>query len=105
MTTSLQGKYGEDLAKTLLIKRGYKILQSNFKSKFGEIDIIAKDKTQIVFVEVKARWTDKFGAPEEAVTKPKLEKIKKTIDYYYFLNPALTCDARIEVVAIQFLNS
>ncbi len=70
------GKYGEKLAAEFLQKLGYKIIETNYKySKCGEIDIIALDKKDLCFVEVKTRTQDKFGSPLEAITKDKLLKI------------------------------
>jgi len=98
--TKLSGDIGEHIAEEILVVRGYTIVSKNFRSKFGEIDIIAKEGGELVFVEVKTRWSKKFGKPEEAVTKRKLDRIKRTIDYYFLLNTPEK--HRIEVVAIQF---
>ncbi len=95
------GKLAEDYAVHLLESKGYKILERNFHSHFGEIDIITKDKDCLVLVEVKARWSAKFGAPEEAVTFWKLSKIRKTIDYYLLLHPESPSKMRIEVIALE----
>ena len=66
------GNKGEDLACEYLIKNGYEILERNKHfSKLCEIDIIAKFKNKIVFIEVKTRKTDAFGTPMEAITKSK----------------------------------
>lgn len=99
--TSDLGNLAEDFAVKLLESRGYKIKDRNFRSRFGEIDIVALDGSTLVFVEVKARWSLKFGAPEEAVTKYKLFKIKKTGEYYSLLHPDLPKKLRIDVVALE----
>lgn len=91
----------EDFAVRFLQGKNYKIIDRNFHSRFGEIDIIAEDKDVLVFVEVKARWSPKFGAPEEAVTRSKLWKIQKTGEYYSLLNPNLPKKLRIDVVALE----
>ena len=62
------GKDSESLAMGYLKKHGYKIIEKNYRNKIGEIDIIAKDKGTLVFVEVKARKTHVFGNPKWAVT-------------------------------------
>ena len=77
------GSKGEDLACEYLIKNGYEILERNKHfSKFCEIDIIAKLKNKIVFVEVKTRKTDSFGSPMEAITRTKYNNIKSGVLLY-----------------------
>lgn len=98
------GKYGEDFACNLLKKSGYKIIARNFRSRFGEIDIIAQDKDTLVFVEVKTRWSKRFGLPEEAVTPQKLYKIKRAGEYFSLKHPTLSKKLRIDVVALEIEN-
>ena len=100
MTTKRRdiGIYGEKYASKLLIRNGYNIVENNFRSKYGEIDIIAIKDNTLVFVEVKARTSIKFGKPEEAVTKKKLNNIVKTSEYYCTINKGLPVKKRIEVV-------
>ena len=69
------GNLGEDLAVKFLLEKGYELLERNFFKPFGEIDIIAKDKDYVVFIEVKARKNVKFGFPREFVNKNKIKKI------------------------------
>lgn len=99
--SSVQGKLAEDFAVRLLKDKGYSVIDRNFKSKFGEIDIIALKDGILIFVEVKARWSMKFGKPEDAVTPSKLWKIGKTGEYYSLLHPTLPKKLRIDVVAIE----
>lgn len=99
--TSELGRLAEDFASNLLQSKGYKIIDRNFHSRFGEIDIIAIEGSTLVFVEVKARWSNKYGSPEEAVTPQKLYKIKKTGEYYSLKNPNLSKKLRIDVVALE----
>jgi putative endonuclease len=68
------GEQGEAIAVGHLKKAGYKIIETNYRTKLGEIDIIAKDKDTIVFVEVKARSSVHFGSPKWAVTPKKQKK-------------------------------
>jgi len=96
------GNYGESVAVDLLIQKGYLILDRNFKSKFGEIDIIAKNNDTIVFIEVKVRRSIRYGYPEEAVNKHKLKKIKKVAQYYLQTNN-VTSPVQIEVVSLLFI--
>lgn len=77
-SNKLRGKFGEDTACRYLEKKGWQILERNFRySRYAEIDIIAKDNGTIVFVEVKARSTTDFGHPFEAVDYKKLQNIFK----------------------------
>ena len=69
------GQKGEELAVAFLKQRGYSIIQRNFKTSLGEIDIIAKDKETLVFVEVKTRESLEYGQPFESVTMAKRRKI------------------------------
>lgn len=71
------GKEGEELAVSFCKKKGYRILEKNYKTVFGEIDIVARDGDKIVFIEVKTRADDTFGYPFEAVDAKKREKIRK----------------------------
>lgn len=75
MNTKILGASGEQQAAEFLKEKGYKILETNFSNKIGEIDIIAKNKEFVVFVEVKARSTKAFGLPSEAVNFHKQQKI------------------------------
>ncbi|RMD50459.1 DUF91 domain-containing protein [Candidatus Parcubacteria bacterium] len=68
------GDKSEAKAVKFLRAAGYKILIRNYRTVFGEVDIVAKDGDEFVFVEVKARHSDKFGYPEEAVTERKKKK-------------------------------
>ena len=94
------GKKGEELAKEYLIKQGYKILEMNKRfSRFCEIDIIALDKTTLVFCEVKTRKTNICGQPLEAITKSKYDNIKKGVYLYLQENPQYK-KFRIDAISI-----
>lgn len=95
------GILGEDLACDFLKKNGYKILTRNFRSKFGEIDIVAQEKDTLVFVEVKTRWSKSFGPPEEAITPWKVRKMIKASQYYKLLHPCSLELMRLDAVAIE----
>ena len=69
------GKLGEELAVNYLIGKGYEILERNWRNQHKEIDIIAKDGKDLVVVEVKARQTDEYGGPDEAVTQQKRSRL------------------------------
>ena len=76
------GNIGEDIAESFLISAGYKVIERNYNSKQGEIDIIAVSNDILVFIEVKTRSSTLFGLPEEAVTAKKQQHISKTAKYY-----------------------
>lgn len=95
------GDLGENYAVRLLEKKGYKIIERNFKTKLGEIDIVAMLGDSLIFVEVKTRWSKKFGLPEEAVTPWKLAKIRRVAQYYFITHSRLPQKGQIEVVAIE----
>ena len=71
------GKYGESIARDFLINNGYKILNMNYRNRYGEIDIISIKNDIIIFCEVKSRYTNSFGNPIEAVTYYKQKQIIK----------------------------
>lgn len=96
-----QGKYGEEKALAFLLNNGYTILEQNFQKGYGEIDIIALDGNVLVFVEVKSRWSDEFGRPEEAITPWKIRALVRSANYYKMLHPELPDLLRIDVVAIE----
>ncbi len=97
----LLGKYCEDEAVRFLKKRGYKILERNYRSRFGEIDVIAKDGNSLVFVEIKSRASPLFGPPQLRVTKKKRENIIKTALSYLKINSMIDAECRIDVVSVS----
>ena len=82
MTLSQNGKLGENFAAEWLQKSGYSIIGMNYHTRFGEIDIIAKDNETICFIEVKFRSNSSMGVPAEAVNSMKQERIIKTAMLY-----------------------
>lgn len=91
------GRLAETLACKSLIEKGYHILENNFRNRFGEIDIIARDKDILVFVEVKSKIGAEFGLPEEMVSRGKLRKVKNMATIY-MKGEILPC--RIDVIAV-----
>lgn len=96
------GKRGELAAADFLKKNGYRILYKNYKSKLGEIDIIAKDKDSICFVEVKTRSSDKFGLPQEALSSFKQRQIAKAALNFLKENNLLDKQARFDVISLLY---
>ena len=76
------GRIGENKAKNYLTRRGYKILETNYNIRGGELDIIAKDNECICFVEVKTRTNDEYGAPADAVGYTKQQRMMKAAKVY-----------------------
>jgi len=83
------GKFGEDLARQYLIKKGYEILTSNFRSRFGEIDIIASKNNALIFVEVKLKIGEEAGQPEEMINNKKISQIQKMAEIFLQNNSSL----------------
>lgn len=69
------GKVGEEIAKDYLKRKGYKIIEQNYKTKYAEIDLVAKKGNKMVFVEVRTKKGEDFGTPEETINKRKLRKL------------------------------
>jgi len=98
----LVGKLGETKAGEYLVRNGYQIIEKNFRTRYGEIDIIAKDGNDLVFVEVRSRSTKSFGAPEESITAKKQLKIKNLAQYYLQVHNLNRVNCRFDVVVINF---
>jgi len=101
MTKLETGISGEKKAVGFLRNQGYKILETNFRTKFGEIDIIAIDQGVLVYIEVKTRSSDQFGLPEEAVGYRKLQHLLKAAAFYRSVRKNLPEGERIDVIAIE----
>ncbi len=93
------GIYGELVSARYLRKKGYKILQTNFHSRFGEIDIIAQTDETLIFVEVKTRVADSLVRPMEAVTLAKQRKIKSAA-LFYLSKTEKEMDVRFDVIEV-----
>ncbi len=94
------GRLGEQLASQFLQEQGYQILQRNFYTKRGEIDIIARQQRQIIFVEVKTRTNETFGTPAEAVNTAKKKHIYQTAKYYAYQTKQEGKEMRFDVVEV-----
>lgn len=100
------GAIGEIKAMEFLEKKGYKILEKNFRKRVGEIDIIAFDPkyNEYVFVEVKTRKNLKFGYPEEGINNKKLQKIQKTAQLWLLNQKLKDPNYRIDIIGIMWDN-
>ena len=97
----LFGKKSEGIAVRHLKRKGYKIVEQNYRNRIGEIDIIARDRDTLVFVEVKSRSTNKFGDPKWAITPTKQRKISMVALAYLKTLDQGDAKARFDVVCIQ----
>lgn len=95
------GKLGEKIAAAYLEKSGYRILEQNYRCRFGEVDIIARDGDTIVFVEVKSRRSETFGLPQLAVGPEKQMRLSKISLCYLQSNRLEDSNARFDVVAVS----
>ncbi len=98
------GRTGERLAADALMNKGYHILERNFRCRHGEIDLVAEDEHDLIFVEVKARRGTSYGLPEDALTFFKRRKLLELASYYLDLHTCADRSWRIDVVAVQFSN-
>ena len=96
----LLGRKGEDLAVKFLKKQRYKIIERNFKCTYGEADIIARQDDCYVFIEVKARASDTYGRPLDAVDYVKQNKYKKIAEYYFYIKNIFDVSGRFDVIEI-----
>ncbi len=94
------GKKGEEIALRFLKKKGYRLIQTNYVCKLGEMDIIAKEKDTLVFVEVKARRSMEFGLPQLAVNAFKQRQLSKVALHFMKEKGIEDVKARFDVVAI-----
>lgn len=94
------GKFGEKIASNYLYKNNYKIVEKNFKCKYGEIDIIAYDKKELVFIEVKTRRSKRYGTGINSIDTVKQKHLYKTAEYYLY-KKKLNKDIRIDAIEIS----
>lgn len=99
MNTTLAGRAGEARAAEWLRKQGYEVIGANYRCRFGELDLIAKKKDLVVFVEVKLRKNETFGAASDAVTFSKREKLRKTAALW-LASTGCTAPTRFDVIEI-----
>jgi len=99
------GRRGEDLAVEHLRRQGYNIIARNYRTRQAEIDIVARHKGVIVFVEVKARRSDGYGHPKWAVTPAKQRKISMAALTYLKQHHHIQTHARFDVVTIQNMDT
>jgi len=96
------GDRGEMIAAAYLTEQGYQILDKKVRSPFGELDLVARKRGRIIFVEVKTRSTPQFGLPEEAVDLVKQKQITKLAEWYLQKNKIENASARFDVIALIY---
>ncbi len=101
MSRKQTGDRGEELALEFLKKKGYKLRETNYRCRYGEIDIVAEKKKVLAFVEVRTRTGNAFGTPEESVTQTKKEKIIASAMNYLSSHENLPEQWRIDFVAVE----
>ena len=99
------GIHGEKIAQDFLEKNGYKIIETNYRSPEGEIDIIAQTGDTLVFVEVRTKKSRGFGTPEESITPVKMKRLNAVATHYSQNRENLPLAQRIDVLAIQMEKS
>jgi len=100
-STRDSGKFGEEIAERFLVSEGYEIIARNFKTRYGEIDLIAEEKGILVFVEVKARRSEEFGMPGDKVDRNKQRRISRMAVAYVHENNIRDRDCRFDIVEIH----
>lgn len=95
------GQLGEKMACDFLKKQGYQIVDQNYRTRGGEIDIVAKNGETLVFVEVKTRISAAFGYPEEAIDERKCHKLAMTAECYLAEHRLYETDYRIDAIGIE----
>ena len=101
----IEGDIGEKIALEYLKSKGYTIVSKNFRCKQGEIDIIAEDSDNIIFIEVKTRTSTKFGEAKEAVNTEKQKHIYKAAGYFLYKNNLESRFVRIDVIEVYILKN
>ncbi len=95
------GALGEKLAQDFLKKRRYRIIETNYRDRLGEIDIVATHRKQLVFVEVRTKTGSSFGLPEESITQAKKEKLVSLALNYLQTHRGLPSEWQIDMVAVE----
>ncbi|MDA0734094.1 MAG: YraN family protein [Chloroflexi bacterium] len=95
------GNWGEGLARRMLQGKGYAVLATNYRSRWGEIDIVAQEGNELVFVEVRTRSSSVYGTPEESVTEAKVQRLVATAQDYLQSLGDDSVSWRIDLVSVR----
>ena len=104
MSSKELGKLGEEIAVKFLKEKGFEIKEQNYRFGKGELDIIAIDGNETVFIEVKARQNLEMGDPVYAVTPGKVKQLKRIAELYLFDKGIEEIDCRFDVITVLFLG-
>ena len=96
------GDVGEAIAVQFLENEGYTVVERNYRYERGEIDIVAENNDELVFVEVKSRHSRAFGTPEDAITEKKESYLKRTAEGYVFQHHLENKRCRFDVIAVEW---
>jgi putative endonuclease len=94
------GRKGENLAASYLREQGWEILERNYRTRLGEIDLVCRDHDSIVFVEVKTRVSADFARPDESVTQHKQAKLRRLVEEYLMRHNLESSDVRFDVLGV-----
>ena len=97
----IRGEQGERLARKYLVKAGYKIVKTNYRTPAGEADIVAKEGATLVFIEVKTRTGDSYGSGADAVDGQKRRRYVKIAQFYLLREKISDTDVRFDVIEVQ----
>ena len=95
------GKLGEEIAGRFLREQGYQILTTNYRCPQGEVDIVARDGEEVVFVEVRTRRSQNFGTPQESLNRSKIRRLVATCQDYLQGYGGVDTDWRIDLVSVR----
>ncbi len=101
MNRKKTGQHGEKLALDFLKKHGYKIMETNYRSRYGEIDIVSRHKNTLIFTEVRAKTSLDYGSPEESITETKARHLRATAYNYLQTHENLSTQWQIDFIAIE----
>jgi putative endonuclease len=101
MTRKTTGILGEKLANRYLVEHGYRVIETNYRCRDGEIDIVASKDDCLVFVEVRTKRSHFFGTPEESITATKKEHLRAVANRYRETHTDLPSSWRIDLVAVE----
>ncbi|WP_195939737.1 YraN family protein [Romboutsia sp. 1001713B170131_170501_G6] len=104
MNNKEKGNLGEKIAYKYLIQKGFKVLDTNYRIRSGEVDIIAKFEDELVFVEVKSRMDLRFGHGRDAINNKKIKKITNTAKHYIFAKKFYDSKIRFDVIEVYFMD-
>lgn len=99
------GLIGEKRAEEYYLAQGYLLLEKNYRTPFGEFDLIFKKDATTVFVEVKCRSSLAYGTPVEAIKYKKLNTLRRSIEYFQLLRPYTNHNYRLDIVSVLLLPS